>query len=331
MPASRDSPDVEATNALQLFARWLPVELSIERVAELYGRQSDWWRPEYLYLVLLMRFARRLAMQEKTDGFFPTLLRTGYVVGPRKSFEKTFSLSIEADRETLGTLFNLEEWRLNAAEGISLLGNIGSTWPTSTGTPLRFSTDSVYVDLESCLVLLDLYSDFGQEQRDGPIVNVRARHFEETIQSIIDISPWAPTKSLAEMRGRTLRHSRISITDIDAIGESSDTLLLVSAKSHPFTWEYARGGYGAVRNIETNTKKAVAEWTDLVGRISARPRGDNFDFSAYSKFVGVVVLPFAPYLSNPAEIADAARGLPAACSLAELEYWLLSPQNPESN
>ncbi|MEU7926388.1 hypothetical protein [Micromonospora sp. NPDC049107] len=271
--------------------------------------------------MLLMRLARRIASQEVTDGFFPTLLRTGYVVGKRKGFTEMFGRSIELDRDFLARLFNLEDWPLSPVEGISLMCQFGSTWPTSTGSPLRFTSDAVYIDLESCYVLLDLYSDFGLTQKDGPVVNVRASHFEDAVQSVISASPWAPSPDAKSARGRTLTRSGRAVTDVDALGENGSSLLLVSVKSFPFTWEYARGGYNAVRNVESNVLKAAKEWGLLINQFRSDPVGDNFNFSKYSNIMGAVVLPFAPYLSDNF-FSDAAFDLPPVYSLGELDVFL---------
>ncbi|MEV4725355.1 hypothetical protein [Micromonospora humida] len=304
-----------------VFARWVPVELSVERISRLRGRRSDWWRPEFIYLIALMRCAQRVARQEDAGGFFPTLCRVGYVIGARVTFESMFAASIDMDRQYLGRLFNVDGQSLTASEGVTLLGEMGSTWPTSSGPPLRFGVDKVYIDLDSCGFLLELYSDFGLVQKDGPIVNVRAEHFEQEIQLAIDSSPWVPVPKVRAIRGKTLRRSGQSFTDIDAIGEQGDRLLLVSVKSFPLTWEYARGEYTAVRNMESKVRQAVMEWSDVLDSLKADPVGDNFDFRDYSSISGVIVLPFAPHLSSQFK-AEVTRGLPAVCSPAEFDVLL---------
>ncbi len=260
-------------------------------------------------------------MQGDTGGWWPTLLRTGYVTGDASTFARSFDLSISADSSYMDDIFGAKGHRFSAAEGIEILSNMGNSWPATLGPPIRFSAESVYIDLESCLFNLDSYSLFGPD--GGPEANERGTHFERAIQSLIDSSTWVPPPDILRIRGRTLRIGGVALTDIDAIGTNGSRLLLVDAKSYPFSEEYQRGSYRAVHGLENKVRENVKAWESKVEKIRSSPVGDNFDFSRYDELIGIVVTPFSPYLAD-GDFPSAAPGIPALCSLAELERWLLS-------
>src|SRR5690606_14263715 len=67
----------------------------------------------------------------------------------------------------------------------------------------------------------------------GKVGNQRGAYFEDAIQSYIDTSNWKPSKKLKSVRQVHLNRQSDStqITDIDAIGEYGDTLLIISCKA----------------------------------------------------------------------------------------------------
>jgi hypothetical protein len=108
---------------------------------------------------------------------------------------------------------------------------------------------------------------------------------------------------------------------VDAIGERGGTLLLVSCKALPYSDAWDRGEYRVVRNVASHVANAVAEWRDRVAEIKANPVGDNFDFSAYRRIVGVVVYPHTPWTTSREATLEVASGLRAASSASEIATW----------
>ena len=113
-----------------------------------------------------------------------------------------------------------------------------------------------------------------------------------------------------------------AITDIDAIGERGDRLLLVSCKGIPFSDAWNRGECRAVLNVAAAADAAVADWRDRMAKLQAEPRGDNYDFSRHSELIGVVVFPLPPWSPTPDTCAEIAPGLRAASSADELGQWV---------
>jgi hypothetical protein len=81
---------------------------------------------------------------------------------------------------------------------------------------------------------------------DGPggeLVNARGAHFESAVQDILDASRWKPSEPIRALRGRTLTVGGVPLTDIDAVGQLGDELLLVSCKSRVYSEECDAGSY----------------------------------------------------------------------------------------
>lgn len=115
------------------------------------------------------------------------------------------------------------------------------------------------------------------------------------------------------------------ITDIDAAGTLASRLVLVSCKSWPFTRAYDRGEYRTIRNTMERAIAAVDEWSERVSIIKSNPIDDNYDVSGFSDIVGVVVLPFRPFVPMGKATLDVLPGLPAVVGVGELETWLTEP------
>jgi hypothetical protein len=108
---------------------------------------------------------------------------------------------------------------------------------------------------------------------------------------MIDQTAWAPNSPFRELHRRKLRLNDRPITDVDALAVSGSTILLVSCKSIPYTYEYDGGDYGTVRNVRTRIEVADVEWQQRVDKIRQERSGDNYDFEGYEVY-GVVCTPF---------------------------------------
>ena len=122
----------------------------------------------------------------------------------------------------------------------------GSIWPLQLGSPIRRDGELICVDLHAASARLNSLLEFPNVQ--GKVANARAAHFELAAQAVIDDSSWCPGKHLRQLRGRILKYENQNVTDIDAIGEHNDTLLMVSCKSMIYSGVYDAGEYAAVKN-----------------------------------------------------------------------------------
>jgi hypothetical protein len=157
----------------------------------------------------------------------------------------------------------------------------------------------------------------------GTLGRVRGGHFEDGVQEIINRTSWRPADELGRIRGRTLRIDGESLTDIDALGTKGDSLLLVSCKGRVHDASIEIGEYEPTRNVQTLARESVSHWTKVIAKLRSHPRGDNFDFSGYTKIIGVVCFTFPIFLADLAlSHRLSARNLRTLVTLEELHTWL---------
>jgi hypothetical protein len=199
-----------------------------------------------------------------------------------------------------------------------------SVWPPSMGPAIREAADElVFADLWAATRRLErALARPSQVAAGGEHANAWSAHFESVIQDAIDASPWKPSPTVARLRGLPLTVEHKGITDIDAIGERDGRLLLVSCKCVPFSDAWSRGEYGAVINVASKVDQAVGVWADRLDRLRKTPHGDNYDFSAFSEFIGVVVLPSLPWTPTVSSVAEITPGLRIAVSASEFDHWI---------
>jgi hypothetical protein len=113
-----------------------------------------------------------------------------------------------------------------------------------------------------------------------------------------------------------------ALTDLDAVGEDGETVLIVSAKSVPYSALYDKGEYGEVRNRSTDAVAAESAWAQKMEVLRSAPVGANYDLSGYRDFIAPVVMPFAPYLPIGSATRELSPGLRAVASVDELVQWL---------
>lgn len=198
-------------------------------------------------------------------------------------------------------------------------------WPLARGPILRVAGAQTAIDINAATYRIDELMTI-PGTGGGALVNVRGLQFEQHVQEMIDQTAWAPTSSLRELRGRTLRHNKRSITDVDALAVSGSTVLLVSCKSVPYTHDYDRGDYAAVRNVRTYIERADIEWQQRVERLRHEPNGDNYNFENYEIY-GVVCTPFVVFVHRPQTrviIQRTGRLLRATCGIGELIGFLMA-------
>lgn len=154
----------------------------------------------------------------------------------------------------------------------------------------------------------------------------RGIHFEDAIQSYIDASPWKPSDELRAMRqvylirGGDSNHNQI--TDIDAIGESGDILLIVSCKAIIFNVGQDIGEYCALKNARLHLDEAVRKWQAVKSELLDSPTGRNYDFSRYSKIIAIVCTPNVVYTESDLTLAYEVSGIRKAATALEFIDWL---------
>lgn len=160
----------------------------------------------------------------------------------------------------------------------------------------------------------------------GEIGVKRGIHFEDAIQSYIDASRWKPSDALRAMRQvhleRRGKDKNIQITDIDAIGESGDTLLIVSCKAVIFSVGQDIGEYHALRNARLRLDEAVLKWQAVKAELQDSPIGHNYDFSRYARIVAIVCTPNAVYTESDLSLAYEVGKLRKSATAPEFIDWV---------
>jgi len=180
----------------------------------------------------------------------------------------------------------------------------------------------IYVDLVAASLRFNRAFEFPRAA--GAQANARAEHFEESVQALLNSSPWASAELKLFWR-RTLRHNGKRVTDIDAIGANRRKLLLISCKSILYA-EYESANYKILRNASDTVEKAVIEWKQTCEFFKANPLGDNYDFTAYENVIGLVCTPGVIYTPLGPATSMGNDGLYGAVSISELRVWLDSGQ-----
>jgi hypothetical protein len=284
------------------------------------------WPEELVDTVILcwslLRDNRYLLGLLSPESSFPL---AGYVLDHRERVLENLAYAVEEiGQSRLGGL--LPESRLPVdPEGMyrRLAAAGGSIWPLTHGAPIRELEGgrSCFIDLVGATHRWTNLSR--RTDVVGAVANQYASHFEDDVQRMIDRSPWRPSDGLRALRRRILRMpSGHALTDLDAVGEDGETVLIVSAKSVPYSALYDKGEYGEVRNRSTDAVAAESAWAQKMEVLRSAPVGANYDLSGYRDFIAPVVMPFAPYLPIGSATRELSPGLRAVASVDELVQWL---------
>lgn len=282
------------------------------------GTGTSWLTDE---TVIYLIFARLAMLAINMPYSVLNLVTRGYIVLSDAVFDAFYSESADDITEFVGTLTSrvavprIDEFRRRMSEAT------GGCWPPLPHPVIRTALEHVYIDFYGAALGLRYALEYPAVQ--GDVANVRGSHFETQVQRVIDSGDWRPRQALALLRGRTLRRGGRAVTDIDAIGERGSELLLISCKSIPYSREYDRGAYTVVRNAASLIEKAVASWSRTAHDLFVNPVGDNYDLSAYSSLVHLVVTPFPVFSRSTSVLEELKPGLRRASSVSELQVWLM--------
>ena len=266
-----------------------------------------------------------VAILEPLDS--PTAIMTmqfGYVLLSQSAFSAIADQYLAAVGQAIQEILPTAALPSNTEQFIEALRRIsGSLWPLRFGPIVRDVREGLCLDLAAATMSLKDHLEFPSALTQGP-TQARAEHFELAVQGEIDASPWKPTAQLAALRGRTLVDLNGNpFTDLDAVGEKGDVLLLVNAKSILLTAAYETGKYADLRNRVTHVTRYMKEWADRIDTLQRTPGLlKKYNLARFRRVVAPICTPFPVYL--PIAVADqwAAPGLRAACTLSELTRWL---------
>ncbi len=275
------------------------------------------WPAEVELLLLASRIASIYLVRHRAG--IATLVQRGYLVATTEFFERIAD-DVLADGQGFLAEFPAAQGVRNGVDLLARLSELrASTWPLLAGPILREAGSQICFDVAALWARLRVRLQY--PPATGALANMRAEHFELRVQDAVSASKWRPSEALASLRGRKLKRNRLTITDIDAIGELDGTLLFVSCKSIVLTGEHDRGTHNDIRNAAGAVSGYVADWRTKVAALRAAP-GDNFDFAAHTRVIGVVCTPHVVYVESGDATAEVDNGLRACSSFAEFIAWL---------
>jgi hypothetical protein len=260
-----------------------------------------------------------------SEGSAEFVLDHGYLFFDRKSAELLARDGLSKLNESCKSLATGVKRATNLDELISIVAEAKADVRRLRPGPLMLATgERVLLDVASATQRMFIDAEYPSKVEAGK-EHHRSDAFELATQRTIDSTPWRPIESFHALRGKPLRSAGLFITDIDALGQRNDTLLLVSCKSIPFSGAVDVGRRQIIRNIASKIADYEAEWRGIVERITSVRKGDNFDFSSFSQIVGVVVTPHIFFVVGDQLFSEPLPGLRAYSSLSELKRFLQRP------
>jgi len=310
-------------DGVQVFQRYLPCPVSLKRLIELQTMNAsvvkDWWSPDAPALLQLMRLAPAWMDEHYRDV---PVRQYGYMRLLRSDLRKWWEVDAEVASQALMEIFpgiptTFEQF-------ISALQTSGSMRPLKFGPIARSHGQWMIIDLYAATHKLNTSFEFPKR---GYMTKEKGDHFENTVQAVIDSSPWRPSNDLRKYITRKDRHLKradgSSITDVDAIGQKDNTLLLVSVKAFTQSADYDAAKGNAVRNLVDAVHTAIYEARAKQKELSERRTSSNYDFSKFSQ----ILMPVCTLLPIELPIGPGTQeidpGLYVATSLDELAEWLI--------
>lgn len=306
---------------------YLPERVHLEHISNLYkltdNGNGNWLNHETFSLMLLAGLF--LPISASSPEYSMNIAMYGYSVHERSDLIMDYWAAFDELVSVFKRLFpdaDLPDDFVRFVELFNYMEKLGSsTHPLLPGV-LLVNDNWVIIDHANVKTRLDKILQF--PSLSGETGQKRGFHFEDAIQSYIDASPWKPSDELQAMRQVHLIRSGdgTQITDIDAIGESSDTFLIISCKAVIFNIGQDIGEYYALQNARIRLDEAVLKWQDVKAELINSPIGQNYDFSRYRKIIAIVCTPNVVYTESELSLSDEVTGIRKAATALELIDWL---------
>lgn len=324
-PTYTNLPFFESVGLLTpVLTYYSPIEFNLKHVSNLYKSTNNgngqWLTFETFGLMLLAGLLLPISLSAPEHSV--NIAMYGYSVHERGDFIRDYwpafndlvllfdSLFPEADlpKDFIGFIA-----LLNYVEKLNI-----SSYPILPGVLLATEGWIVidHYELHARLLRLLQFPNLS-----GLIGNRRGLHFEDAIQDQINESAWKPSDKLRGMRQVHLtRHDGKKITDIDAIGEYKNRLLIISCKA--FSFDHSKEDHLATKNARRRLDEAVSKWQAVKSELLATPIGQNYNFSQYTKIIAVVCIPNLIYTENELSLSYEVDDLRRAATAPEFIDWL---------
>lgn len=223
--------------------------------------------------------------------------RSGFVRLEIAPFMECLAEQIAAELEKPSSVMSASLPR-SVDEALGALFDSSLTMRRGLGVAARRMEHGLLIDLRAMTSALH----FGLliDKSGGGAVNVLGLEFEPYVQDIIDSAlPGNSASPYRSLRGRTLLRMGRPVTDIDAVADIGNSILLISCKAFENTAEAQKGLFTAVRSVNTRVSNALNDWDNKVKELKNNPEGDNYDFRG-KRVVGMLVTPQFVYSSHAA-------------------------------
>jgi hypothetical protein len=301
-------------------------QMSLKHISELYNLTKNsngkWLNREVFSLLLLAGLL--LPVSANAPEHSINIAMYGYSVHERVDFVADYWTVFDELISVIKNLFpgaDLPETPIHFLLELEKLDT--SPHPLLPGVLL---SDGKWIIIDHANVKTRLEKMLRFPSLGGEIGMRRGFHFEDAIQSYIDASPWNPSDELRTMRQVHLIRrgdgKNNQITDIDAIGESGDTLLIISCKAVIFSVGQDIGEYHALKNARLRLDEAVLKWQAVKAELLELPIGQNYNFSRYSKIMAIVCTPSVVYTESELTLSYEVGNLRKAATAPEFIEWL---------
>lgn len=303
-----------------------PIQAELKAISHLYilteNGNGQWLNQEVFSLMLLAGLLFPIAISAPEHSI--CIAMSGYSVHELDDFMLDYWDIFNELVLAIKELFPDADLPQHPIHLINILKNLNtSSHPIQPGV-IFMDEEWVIIDHSNVGTRLEKLLNF--PNLGGKAGNQRGIHFENAIQSYIDESPWKPSNELRVMRQihllRSIDGKPNQITDIDAIGEFGDTLLIISCKAVIFNVGQDIGEYHALKNARLRIDEAVQKWQDVKAELLNTPIGKNYDFSRYSKIIAIVCTPHIVYTESELSLAYEVTELRKAATASELVEWL---------
>lgn len=311
---------------LYIPTRYMPTQVPLKYISDLYNLTNNgngqWLNREVFALMLMAGLLLPISASASEHSI--NIAVYGYSVHERVDFVMDYWPIFDELVLMIKNLFLGAELPVTPIQLLNDMEKLEtSTQPLLAGVIIG-DKESIIIDhagVKDRLGKLLRFPNLG-----GRTGHQRGIHFEDAVQSYIDASLWMPSDELRAMRQAHLIRQGDSrqdmITDIDAIGESGDTLLIVSCKAIIFSVGQAIGEIPALKNARFRLDDAVFKWQAVKAELLKSPIGQNYDFSHYSKIIAIVCTPNVVYTESELSLSYEVSNLRKAATAPEFIDWL---------
>lgn len=184
--------------------------------------------------------------------------------------------------------------------------------------PIVLEGDRVWIDGAWTVTHIARSRSEGESTRES---QRRGKQFEMYVRRIVDTTAWRPDKLRGLVGKKIVKTDGSHLTDIDAIAENNEYVLLISCKSYRSADAVGEMDRASYMNRSSRVVDAIDKWCDVLDAIRS-DHGDIVELVGRRKLVGCIVYPDLYYCLDPRALCEGAPGLPFVVSVGEFENYV---------